>query len=130
MGSVHVEKAIREEGLASSKKVQNYYTDLSLDEDLYQAVLAYSKSNEASKLTGHKKKFLDDTMLSYKRSGFLLPAEDRKEVKTVLDRLTELGLEFDKNIRSSQDTLFLKENELEINQGAAKQDLTHCYLNS
>ena len=113
MGSVHVEKAIREEGLASSKKVQNYYTDLSLDEDLYQAVLAYSKSNEASELTGHKKKFLDDTMLSYKRSGFLLPAEDRKEVKTVLDRLTELGLEFDKNIRSSQDTLFLKENELE-----------------
>ena len=51
MGSVHTDKTIREEGLASSKKVQNYYTDLSLNEELYQAVLAYSQSNEASKLT-------------------------------------------------------------------------------
>ena len=51
-------------------------------------------------------------MLDYKRSGFSLSAEKRKNVKTVLDKLTELGLQFDKNIRSSQDTLFLMEQDM------------------
>ena len=113
MGSVHTDEAIRNEGLDASKKVQNYYTDLSLNEDLYNTIFKYSKTKEAKNLTGYKKKFLQDMMLDYKRSGFSLPTEERKKVKKVLDRLTELGLEFDKNIRSSQDTLFLKAEELE-----------------
>ena len=113
MGSVHTDEVIRNEGLDASKKVQNYYTDLSLNEDLYNTIFKYSKTKEAKNLTGYKKKFLQDVMLDYKRSGFSLPSEERKNVKKVLDRLTELGLEFDKNIRSSQDTLFLKEKELE-----------------
>ena len=113
MGSVHTDEKIRDEGIASSKKIQNYITDLSLNEDLYQAVLTYSKSKTAKNLAGYRLKFLNDMMLDYKRSGFSLPAEKRKKVKTVLDKLTELGLQFDKNIRSSQDTLFLIENDLE-----------------
>ena len=104
MGSVHTDEVIRNEGLDASKKVQNYYTDLSLNEDLYNTIFKYSKTKEAKNLTGYKKKFLQDVMLDYKRSGFSLPSEQRKKVKKVLDRLTELGLEFDKNIRSSQDT--------------------------
>ena len=113
MGSVHTDEVIRNEGLDAGKKVQNYYTDLSLNENLYNTIFKYSKTKEAKNLTGYKKKFLQDVMLDYKRSGFSLPSEKRKKVKKVLDRLTELGLEFDKNIRSSQDTLFLKEKELE-----------------
>ena len=112
MGSVHTDAKIRDEGIASSKKIQNYITELSLNEHLYQAVLSYSKSKGAKKLTGYRKKFLNDVMLDYKRSGFSLSAEKRKNVKTVLDKLTELGLQFDKNIRSSQDTLFLMEQDM------------------
>ena len=113
MGSVHTIKTIRDEGMAASEKVENYYTDLALNEELYQAVLSYSKTKDARELTGYRKKYLKDVMLNYKRSGFSLPVEDRKKVKEVLDKLTELGLEFDKNIRSSQDTLFLNEDDLD-----------------
>ena len=113
MGSVHTDEAIRNEGLNASKKIQNYMTDLSLNEDLYNAVLIYSKTNEAKDLRGYKKKFLDDLLLNYKRTGFNLPKDERAKVKEVLDRLTDLGLEFDKNIRSAQDTLFFDEADLE-----------------
>ena len=57
MGSVHTNEEIRNEGLESSKTIQNYLTELSLDEDLYKAVLSYSKSNEAKSLKGLQKKF-------------------------------------------------------------------------
>ena len=113
MGSVHTNKDIRDEGIASSKTIQNYITDLSLDNNLYEAVLSYSKTKNANELTGYRKKYLNDVMLDYKRSGFSLPSEQREKVKDVLDRLTELGLEFDKNIRSSQDTLFLNASDLD-----------------
>ncbi len=112
MGSVHTEESIRNEGLDASKKIENYMTDLSLNEDLYAAVLSYSKTDNAKDLRGYKKKFLDDTLLDYKRTGFNLPKEDRDKVKEFLDRLTDLGLEFDKNIRAAQDTLFLDEIDL------------------
>ena len=39
MGSVHTDGKIRDEGIASSKKIQNYITELSLNEDLYHSVL-------------------------------------------------------------------------------------------
>ena len=78
MGSVHTKEEIRNEGLESSKTIQNYMTDLSLDEELYKAVLEYSKSDEAKSLIGLRKKFLDDMLLGYKRIGFLLPKEQRK----------------------------------------------------
>ena len=113
MGSVHTDEVIRNEGLDASKNIQNYITNLQLNEDLYNSVLIYSKSDNAKDLRGYKKKFLDDTLLDYKRTGFNLSAEERLEVKGVLDRLTNLGLEFDKNIRSAQDTLFLEEKDLE-----------------
>ena len=44
MGSVHTDEVIRNEGLDASKKVQNYYTDLSLNEDLYNTIFKYSKT--------------------------------------------------------------------------------------
>jgi len=112
MGSVHTDEEIRNEGLDASKTIQNYITDISLDEDLYNAILMYSKTKDAQNLRGYKKKFLDDTLLGYKRTGFNLSSEDRAKVKEALDRLTDLGLEFDKNIRGAQDTLFLDEPEL------------------
>ena len=113
MGSTHTEKRILDEGLESSRTIQKYMTDLAMNEDLYTAVMAYSKSAEAIGLTGYKKKFLDDTILDYKRSGFDLPKEERDKVKTIFNELSDLGLEFSKNISGFQDTLFVSKKEME-----------------
>ena len=107
MGSVHTSEEIRNEGLEASKNIENYITELSLNEDLYNAVVAYATTIEAKSLKGFRKKYLDDLLLDYKRIGFTLSKDEREKVKTVLDVLTDLGLEFDKNIRAAQDTLFL-----------------------
>ena len=112
MGSVHTSEEIRNEGLEASKNIENYITELSLNEDLYNAVVAYVTTAEAMSLKGFRKKFLDDLLLDYKRIGFTLSKDEREKVKSVLDVLTDLGLEFDKNIRAAQDTLFLDPKDL------------------
>jgi len=113
MGSTHTNKDIREEGLASSQTIQKYMTDLSLNEDLYNAVVAFSKSKKAQQLSGYKKKFMDDTLLDYKRSGFGLPKDKRDKVKIIFNELADLGLAFSKNISEYQDTLFVSADEIE-----------------
>ena len=112
MGSVHTSEEIRNEGLEASKNIENYITELSLNEDLYNAVVAYASTAEAKSLKGLRKKYLDDLLLDYKRIGFTLSKDEREKVKAVLDVLTDLGLEFDKNIRAAQDTLFLDPKDL------------------
>ena len=99
--------------VCSSDLIQKYMTDLALDEDLYNAVVAYSKSKEAQQLTGYKKKFIDDTLLDYKRSGFRLPKVKRDKVKNIFNELADLGLAFNKNISEYQDTLFVSAIEIE-----------------
>jgi thimet oligopeptidase len=98
--------------MESSRQIQKYITDLSLNEELYNAVVAYTKSKEAQQLTGYKKKFLKDTLLDYKRSGFSLPKEKRDVVKKIFNELSDLGLAFSKNIADFQDTLFVTEEEI------------------
>ena len=112
MGSTHPNQAIREEGLESSRKIQKYVTDLSLNEDLYNAVLSFSNSKKSQNLSGYKKKFLNDTLLDYKRRGFGLSKEKRDMVKGILNKLSDLGIEFSKNISDFQDTLFVTEDEI------------------
>ncbi len=113
MGSTHTDEKIRDEGLESSRTIQKYLTDLSLNEELYNAVIAYSRSKDANQLTGYKKKFLDDRLLDYKRSGFGLPIENREEVKEVFKELADLGLSFSKNISDFSDTLFVSDDEID-----------------
>ena len=112
MGSTHPNQKIREEGLESSRKIQKYVTDLSLNEDLYNAVSSFSNSKESQNLSGYKKKFLNDTLLDYKRRGFGLSKEKRDMVKGILNKLSDLGIEFSKNISDFQDTLFVMEDEI------------------
>ncbi len=112
MGSTHTDKAIRDEGQESSRRIQKYMTALALNEDLYNAVIAYSKSKEAQQLSGYKKKYLDETLLDYKRSGFGLPKEKREKVKQIFNELTDIGLSFNKNITEYQDTLFVSTEEI------------------
>ncbi|MCH7613006.1 MAG: Zn-dependent oligopeptidase [Candidatus Marinimicrobia bacterium] len=112
MGSTHTNEKIRDEGLESSRQIQKYITDISLNEELYNAVIAYSRSKGAHQLTGYKKKFLDDALLNYKRSGFGLPKEKREKVKEIFNELADFGLAFRKNISDFSDTLFVTEEEI------------------
>ena len=112
MSSTHTDEKIRDEGLESSRKIEKYMTDLALNKDLYNAVLDYSATDEGENLIEYKKKFLDDTIRDFRRSGLALSDEKRNKVKALFNSLSDLGLAFSKNIADYQDTLFLSEDEM------------------
>ena len=80
MGNVLVDNDVRNEANGSISTFQKFLNDVSLDENLYNAVKDYSQTKEAKDLTGYKKKFVDETVLEFERNGFALSKEKRNEL--------------------------------------------------
>ena len=106
MGAVHVNENIRSEADSSHVRFSKFVNEMSANEDLYNAVLTYSETEEAENLEGEKRKYLEETLLGFRRSGFDLGQKKREEVKRINNKLSEIGLKFNRNIAQYQDTLF------------------------
>ncbi len=109
MGYTHPDSTIRSTALDLNNKLEKYGNEISLDENLYNAIKAYSNTEEAKSLTGYKAKFLKDELNDFERNGFALSKEKREELKALKDELSEIGNSFDKNIASYQDELIVTE---------------------
>ena len=113
MGNVLVDNDVRNEANGSISTFQKFLNDVSLDENLYNAVKDYSQTKEAKDLTGYKKKFVDETVLEFERNGFALSKEKRNELKIIQNKIADLSLAFQKNIAEYKDSLMVDENGID-----------------
>ncbi|WP_026462036.1 M3 family metallopeptidase [Adhaeribacter aquaticus] len=114
------DSAIRNQALRSLEVLDKYDNQLSLDEKLYQAVKAYAK--DAQKLTGGRKKFVNELIEDFERNGFALPADKRQELQKINDKISELTLSFNNNIAAYKDQLLVGEADM--------KGLPEDYINS
>lgn len=113
MNSAHPDKDVREESQKQLQVLNQFLTDLGLDEQLYKAIKDFAATKEGKSLTGFKKMYLDDMLREFKRNGFNLPKEKRDELKGLQNRLSELTIAFNKNIADYQDVLIVQEADVE-----------------
>ena len=86
---------------AVQPKVSEFYSSLPLNEALWQAVLSYSRTEEASALTGVRKRFLEKTMDNFRRHGAELNAEGKKRIAEIDVELTKQTIRFAENVLDS-----------------------------
>ena len=113
MGSVHTDERIRSEADSSHVRFSRFINELSANEELYNAVLTFSETDEAENLEGERRKYLEETFLGFRRSGFGLGKAKREKVREINNDLSEIGLKFNRNISQYQDTLFAAPEEVE-----------------
>ncbi|SVE63054.1 uncharacterized protein METZ01_LOCUS515908, partial [marine metagenome] len=107
--SVHPSASIRKEADKNDLLIQDYMFQLSMRKDLYRAVLQYSKKGKALNLKGERKRFLDGELRDFERSGLGLSEDDRRELRKIQNRLSEIIIDFSNNINSNADTIFIPE---------------------
>jgi thimet oligopeptidase len=112
MAYTHPDSAIRSKSQECIEILSKFDNELNLNEDLYRATSEYSKTEEAKKLIGFKKKFLDERMKFYALNGFNLPKEKRDELKIIFDSTSSIGLEFSANIAAVKDYIEVTEEEI------------------
>lgn len=111
LAETHPESDVRDKSRESIETFSEYLNQLAINEDVYKAVKSFSKTTESLNLTGYKKRYLDEALLGFKRSGFDLTKEDREKLKSIRVELDKLSLDFQKNIAESTDFIELGPDE-------------------
>lgn len=136
MNEVHPDADIREEAEKSILVFSEWQNNMSLNEDLYGAVVEYSKSEEIETLSFVQKRLFDDILDDFIRQGFNLSKEERDSVKAIKNRIQKIGLEFGKNISTYTDTLIVNEegmiglpdwykDQYRVSEGTYKLDISY-----
>ncbi|HEY5069100.1 MAG TPA: M3 family metallopeptidase, partial [Candidatus Acidoferrum sp.] len=81
--------------------VSEFYSSLPLNEALWQAVLGYSRTEEAQSLSGVRKRFLEKTMDNFRRHGAELDAAGKKRIAEIDVDLTKQTIRFAENVLDS-----------------------------
>ncbi|HLA58357.1 MAG TPA: M3 family metallopeptidase, partial [Puia sp.] len=90
----------------------DYQTGLSLNEPLYKTIKAYDLQSGSS-LKPNQKKFIQEQIQYLENNGMKLDGAGRKELQAIKDRITMLGIEFDRNIGTSRDSIHFSESDLQ-----------------
>ncbi len=113
MGYVHPDQATRDAGKSAEERLSKFGIEMSFRRDLYEAVAAYAASEDARALEGVEARLLEFTMRDFRNAGHELEPADRDRLRTLSDRLVELGIAFERNVAENDDGLVVTAADLE-----------------
>jgi thimet oligopeptidase len=105
--NIHPSPEVRAAGEKASQECNSFFTALSLDRDVYDAVAAVdvSGSDPATQ------RLYEHMMRDFRRSGVDKDEATREKIKLLREELIEIGQEFDRNIREGKRTIELDSAE-------------------
>ncbi len=83
---------------AVQPRVSAFYSRIPLHEGLWRALLDYAASDEAAKLTGVRRRFLEKTLADFRRQGAELDAAGKARLEAMEVELAKLTTRFAENV--------------------------------
>lgn len=99
--SVATGPALREVYNRVQPRVSAFYAQVLLDPGLYAAVCAYAETEEAQALTGPRRRYLTETLASFRRNGARLEEEGKEKLRSLVAELSALTTRFSQNVLDS-----------------------------
>ncbi len=112
MGYVSTDEQVRATAREWDEKIDKHAVALSFREDIYEAVKAFSETDEAKALAGEEARLLEHELRDYRRNGFGLPAGERAKVKAIMDELVALDVKFRNAIDDWSDAIVVNREDL------------------
>jgi thimet oligopeptidase len=103
---VHPDPAMRERAAAIEQEVSHFSTELSLDREVYDRLVAIEPGADADPVA---KRILEHELRDFRRAGVDRDEETRTRVRALRKELVEIGQEFGKNIASDVRTISIPE---------------------
>ena len=111
-GMVATDKALRDASSDAEKMLEEFEVEMSMRKDLFDNILLFSKCEEAKSLSPELKRYLEKQVNSGMRIGLHFEEAKRDEIKAVKKRISELGVEFNKNLNEDTTFILLDQSEL------------------
>lgn len=82
-------------------KVSDFYTRLTLNESIWDLFVTYERTEEAKKLTGIQRRFMEETMADFRLNGAELPKEKKERLAAVQAELALATQKYAENVLDS-----------------------------
>ncbi len=106
LSAVHPDKAVREASEACEQRWTEFNSALGQNEKLYRAARRVKPRDAIDR------EFLKSLIEGFEDAGVGLPPAKRQQAKALIDRVSALGIEFDRNVRDAGVTRAYTEAEL------------------
>ncbi|WP_423063285.1 oligopeptidase A [Candidiatus Paracoxiella cheracis] len=83
---------------ASLPKITEYYTELSHNQELYEAISSIGHELEYQRLNSAQRKVIDNELRDFKLSGIALPAAKKQRFAELCKQLSQLCSKFEENV--------------------------------
>lgn len=110
MADVSPDPAEREAGREAQNDLSNWFNRMGKDERIFAALEELAAL--APEFTAEQRRFLDESVRDYRRSGLDLPADQRARLDEIDEELNELGSDFRRNIADDETVVLFAEDEL------------------
>ena len=104
--NLSTDKPTREAGDACVVKLAPFNTEL------FQSEKLYARVKRAKPVDAVQAQYRQDLLNNFEDAGVTLAQEKRDRAKAINERLTAVGLEFDKNVRDDATTVLVKPDEM------------------
>ena len=109
---VALEKDLRDASSDAEKLLDEFSVEMSMRKDLFDNIAAFSLTDEAKALDPELTRYVEKSVIDGKRNGLHLPEDKRLEIKNIKKKISELGINFNKNL--NEDTTFLSFEESQL----------------
>jgi len=101
LDSVCNSPALREAHNKMLPNVSAFFAKIPLDENLWDLVLTYSKTDEAKALTGVRRRCVDEALASFRQHGADLPPEKKKRLEEIEGELSQATQKYSEHVLDS-----------------------------